>query len=137
MNVKTIPIKITKTIAADYARRGVFPQLRPGQQWFCKTFSDGDLFHVDDYKLAFRVLDDAYEQEWVRRGRHGVGITLSYSALARHTLTHLRRTLDFDPGNIFSHTSGRYEPDFGSLCGSPVESLFRRLGIPPTNAQAA
>lgn len=137
MSAKTIPIRVTKTIAADYARRGVFPQLRPGQQWFCKTLSNGDLFHVDDYKLAFRVLDDAYEQEWVRRGRHGVGITLSYGALARHTLDSLRWALDFDPGNIFSSTSGRYEPDFGSLCGSPVDGLLRRLGIPPANAQTA
>jgi len=132
MSVVTIPIAITKTIAQEYARRNAFPEIRPGQPSFTKKFSTSERYRVG-YKLALKILDDAYEQSFIRRGRHGAGITRAYTALAKDTRFFLKHDLGFDPAEVFFFVSG---PDPEFMCCGVVEDAFRRIGIPLAEAKA-
>lgn len=133
--MSVIPIGITNTIAQDYERRGVFKELRPGQPWFVRKFSTKELYHTTDYKLAFKVLEDANEQWAVCRDRSGVGITLAYRTLGCRTLVFLRKIIDFGPAGIFYPTSSNYK-NYGTCALGPVMDVFHRFGIPQAKAQA-
>src|SRR5690348_16296979 len=100
-----VAFTVTKTIRQDYDRRGVFPEIRPGELSHQKTWPNGELYWVTDDKLALKLLEDADEQHSLRRDRSGAGITRAYGSLRRSLLNGLRRNFGFDPSEIFDSCS--------------------------------